>query len=222
MAIRHKRTTTLGKVPLVSDLVMGQLALNVRDGRLFALRDPNNDNNPQVITLGAEMSSLLAAALKETTGAAFLAALGITSSSGLDLIETKNATGTEVLFTGLGGYRDVMFVGAGVQGGSSMTTQMQVGSAGGYLGGTSYVQPNANAAQFALSDSGLSARSFALTIHNFNRTDAVKPINMGAAVNTYTNWPIAIASATALDRARFYASTGSFSAGTITAFGRPG
>jgi hypothetical protein len=218
--IRHRRNATAGAAPAAAALLPGELAVNTRDARLFARI---NDGADRVVTLGAEMSPLVAGALKETSGAAFLGAMGLPAGgAGFDLIETRAATGAEVAFTGLAGFRDLMLVGVGVQGGASITTQMQVGHPGGYLVTSIYQQANAAVGQFPLSDSGTSARSFSLVIHNFNRTDAIKPVNMGTAIHTYTNWPVCILTPLSLDRLRVFPNTGNLNAGTIYLLGRPG
>ena len=72
--IKTKLSPTPGKVPLVENLASGELALNTNDAILFMKKTIGGVDS--VVRVGAEMSPVVAAALKETTGAAFLAALG--------------------------------------------------------------------------------------------------------------------------------------------------
>lgn len=222
MAMRQKRTAVAGRVPATTDLLLGQIGMNTRDGRVFI--KTSDGTTERVITVGAEMSALLAGALKETTGAGFMSALGV-GSSGFVLLGAAAAIGTIVQFVGLGGYRDIMVVGVGLDISSNLTAatyQMQVGSAGGFVTGLTDYPNSVGATSFIpLSSSTIAPRSFSLSITNFNRTNAIKPILWGGMDLTSTNWTVGVVTPLALDRVRFQTSTGAaYTAGTIYIFGR--
>ena len=52
--IRIKRTGSLSQVPGVEDLLVGELAINYAEGKLFALKD---DGSQSVVTIGEDLGS---------------------------------------------------------------------------------------------------------------------------------------------------------------------
>lgn len=218
--IKRASPATAGRAPLAADLSLGELAINPADGMLFTAKDIGGGSK-QIIRVGAEVSQVVADAMKQPTGAEFLAALG-GGNGALELIEARAASGAEQVFSGLGIYRDIMVVGIGLNTSGAATLQMQVGDSSGFISANVYNHPSAAIGYMFLSDSATATRSFNMTIHNFNKTDAIKPVVTGVARNTYTNWPAGIVAANALDRLRVYASTGTLSAGTIYLLGRRG
>lgn len=127
--IRLKRTSTAGKTPALADLLVGELAINTRDGLLFT---KINDGSDRLITLGAEMSSTVAAALKQDYWGDLFDALGVTN---LLYRETPVAAAgqTQIGFSGGASWRDrvcIHFAGFSTSGTSPIL--IQLGDAGGY------------------------------------------------------------------------------------------
>lgn len=90
--VKFKRSGSAGKVPLTTDLVAGEAALNTRDGLLYTLKE---GVSPSVIVIGAEMSATLAAALKQASGPAFMEAIGLGSYVIRDIQGTLSGTAIE-------------------------------------------------------------------------------------------------------------------------------
>lgn len=218
MAIKHKRSSTAGAVPAVGDLVIGQLAMNTRDAILFMKKAVGAQES--IVRVGAEMSAPVAAALKEPTGAAFLAALG--GAGAMEYISGISAVGALVEWEIPPGYRDITVVGVGItHAGTAGTRQMQVVVGGQVLSTQSYIIPAGTLNAMSLSDSTLSARSFMFTIHNAKQTHPVKPVTVGTMQHTPTNWCVGIETALPIDFLRFTVSGGqAFNAGTFHFFGR--
>lgn len=136
--IKHKRGSSAGASPSVGSLQTGELAINSRDGRLFTLKDVAGVQS--VITLGAEMSPALAAALKEESGAAFLAAIG--AQSGYQNFQLFTSSGTfntpagvtkvrAIVIGGGGGGGGIRIIGAGGNGGNGgVSAKAEVSVAG--------------------------------------------------------------------------------------------
>jgi hypothetical protein len=74
MTMKHKRSNTAGKVPLVADLEDGQLCVNTNDAILFMRKTVLG--TPSIVRVGAEMSAPVAATLREASLPAFRAAIG--------------------------------------------------------------------------------------------------------------------------------------------------
>ena len=54
--IKLKRTGTASKVPNISDLRLGELALNTFDGKLFFLKNDGSDSLESIVTTNAEIT----------------------------------------------------------------------------------------------------------------------------------------------------------------------
>ena len=54
--IKLKRTGTAAKVPNISDLRLGELAINTFDGKLFFLKNDGSDSLESIVTTNAEIT----------------------------------------------------------------------------------------------------------------------------------------------------------------------
>ena len=54
--IRLKRTDTATRVPSLSDLTLGELAINTYDGKLFFLKNDGSDSIETIVTTNAEIT----------------------------------------------------------------------------------------------------------------------------------------------------------------------
>lgn len=54
--IRLKRTDTAARVPSLSDLTLGELAINTYDGKLFFLKNDGSDSIETIVTTNAEIT----------------------------------------------------------------------------------------------------------------------------------------------------------------------
>lgn len=54
--IKLKRTGTAAKVPNISDLSLGELAINTFDGKLFFLKNDGSDSLGSIVTTNAEIT----------------------------------------------------------------------------------------------------------------------------------------------------------------------
>lgn len=72
--VKMKRSGTASAVPLAGDLVLGELAVNTTDGRVYLKLGDNS-----VVAVGARMSSFIASKLDAVDLDAFLTALGLTA-----------------------------------------------------------------------------------------------------------------------------------------------
>lgn len=54
--IKLKRTGTAAKVPNISDLRLGELAINTFDGKLFFLKNDGSDSLESIVTTNAEVT----------------------------------------------------------------------------------------------------------------------------------------------------------------------
>ena len=54
--IKLKRTGTAAKVPNISDLSLGELAINTFDGKLFFLKNDGTDSLESIVTTNAEIT----------------------------------------------------------------------------------------------------------------------------------------------------------------------
>lgn len=126
--IKTKLSPTPGKVPLIADLASGELAVNTNDAILFMKKTVGGVDS--VVRVGAEMSPLLAGALKETTGAAFLGAMGY---QGRVLRAAQAATGLsaieELSIPTWANHIQVMIFGLDV---SVADPLVQIGDSGGF------------------------------------------------------------------------------------------
>lgn len=86
--IRLKRTSTEARVPTVSDLTLGELAVNTYDGKLFFKKDNGAESLESIVTTNAQITGSV-----ELTGA-------LTSS--LSLIE-NNTPSTDMFLVKING-----------------------------------------------------------------------------------------------------------------------
>ena len=62
--IKLKRSSTVSKVPQISDLTLGELAINTFDGKLFFLKNNGSDSIQSIVTTNAQITGSV-----ELTGA---------------------------------------------------------------------------------------------------------------------------------------------------------
>lgn len=74
---RHKRSTVQGKVPLVTDIDLGELAINTYDGKVYLKK---NNGTESIVEVGAVASS----ASKLTTARSVALSGDITGSASFD------------------------------------------------------------------------------------------------------------------------------------------
>lgn len=89
--IQLKRSSVASKVPLTSDLALGELAMNTNDGLLFFKKDPGTPSIVTLVTTDATQT-LTNKTLSGLTLSGSLTANGSTGSAGQVL--TSNSTGT--------------------------------------------------------------------------------------------------------------------------------
>ena len=127
--LRLRRSSTAAAVPTTAQLSDGELAQNVNDGRLFGVKNVSGIRS--IITLGAEMSAAVAAALKETTGTAFLSALGVTLPQAPQVLGPAATTsGTSIEVAGIPSWaKRVTVVFSGVSTVDNQNILLQLGTA---------------------------------------------------------------------------------------------
>lgn len=86
--IKLKRTSTATRVPSISDLRLGELAMNTFDGKLFFLKNDGTDSLESIVTTNAEITGSV-----NLTG-------GITSSN--SIIENDSPS-TDMFLVRVGG-----------------------------------------------------------------------------------------------------------------------
>ena len=86
--IKLKRTSTATRVPSISDLRLGELAMNTFDGKLFFLKNDGTDSLESIVTTNAEITGSV-----NLTG-------GITSST--SIIENDSPS-TDMFLVRVGG-----------------------------------------------------------------------------------------------------------------------
>lgn len=86
--IKLKRTSTATRVPSISDLRLGELAMNTFDGKLFFLKNDGTDSLESIVTTNAEITGSI-----NLTG-------GITSST--SIIENDSPS-TDMFLVRVGG-----------------------------------------------------------------------------------------------------------------------
>jgi len=127
--IQLKRAAVAGKVPLVSDLASGELAVNTRDAALFMKKTVGGVDS--VVRVGAEMSPLIAAALKATTWGNFLDAMEAPNLI-YDQPAVAAAGQTVIDFTGAPSYIDHLHINfAGLSTSGTSGVLVQLGDSGG-------------------------------------------------------------------------------------------
>ena len=62
--IKLKRSSTVSKVPQISDLTLGELAINTFDGKLFFLKNNGSDSIESIVTTNSQITGSV-----ELTGA---------------------------------------------------------------------------------------------------------------------------------------------------------
>lgn len=130
-------------------------------------------------------------------------------------------TGGSQTITGLSGYSEVMVIGAGVTADISGARQLRIGTSGGGILSTSIYREAEGSAVTALtlSTSSANARSWTVTIYNFNTTLAAKGVLTSQSGIT-SSGAAAIVSASAFDRLQVFNSTGNIDGGNLYVYGR--
>lgn len=101
MALKMKRSAVAGKVPQVSDLDLGELALNTRDGRLFFKTD---DGTPAIVEAAMAGHTHALAEITDLPAGELVTTAGTQSLSNKTLTSPKLALGADA--TGDLSYRD--------------------------------------------------------------------------------------------------------------------
>ena len=96
MALKMKRSAVAGKVPQVSDLDLGELALNTRDGRLFFKTD---DGTPAVVEAAMTGHTHALAEITDLPAGELVTTAGTQSLSNKTLASPKLALGADATLT---------------------------------------------------------------------------------------------------------------------------
>ena len=127
-------------------------------------------------------------------------------------------TGGSQTITGLGVYSQIMVAGISLTATLSNSRCLRIGS-GSILSSSIYVRANDGVLTlFQLTSSSTAARSFTVLIDRFNTTDAVKPF--GYSGDAGSNAPVAVVSASAMDRIQVFNGSGDINGGTLYVWGK--
>lgn len=158
MTMKHKRTGTAGKAPLVADLDDGQLAMNVADAILFMKKTVGGVSS--VVRVGAEISPAVAPTLKAASLAAFRAAIGAAAPSDIPAVPGPSfsgeiaASGTQINIGSIpADTRRIILYMVGLRLAAGNAVQLQLGTASGIIS-SGYASVSGGIA----SSSGLSLR----------------------------------------------------------------
>lgn len=131
---------------------------------------------------------------------------------------TNDATG---IITGLDAYRRVRILGVNMDQSSSGSIHFRVGSGGSILSSSIYLEAEGAGSRFRMTGATLAARSFKIDIDDFNTTNPVKPATMTQGYSSIAENPVAIVTASVLDRISVYSDAGAnnITSGTLYYWG---
>ena len=141
------------------------------------------------------------------------------ATGGWTLVSSSSTwTGGTQTVTGLGGYSQIMVAAVSLTASVSDSRCLRIGS-GSILSSSSYVRANDGVLTlFQLTSSSTAARSFTVLVDRFNTTDAVKPFTYSGDAGS--NSPVAVISASVMDRIQVFNGSGDINGGTLYVWGK--